>query len=87
LAKTHAWDIKTDVRKGVCFYVLIAAPKPQQLELTVSPQAAATEETYSSVALIAGAGGHARGDGPFVSKLGSFGRTTSDKILGQPTAS
>jgi hypothetical protein len=27
------WDIKTDVRSGVCFYVLIVAPKPQQLEL------------------------------------------------------
>jgi hypothetical protein len=28
------WNIKTDVCNGVCFYVLVAAPKAQQLTLT-----------------------------------------------------
>jgi hypothetical protein len=26
------WDIKTDVRNRVCFYILIAAPKAEQLQ-------------------------------------------------------
>ena len=27
------WDIKTDVRRGVCFYVFISKPAAQQLAL------------------------------------------------------
>ena len=31
--RKEGWDIKTDVRQGVCFYVLIRKPAAQQLAL------------------------------------------------------
>jgi hypothetical protein len=31
--RKEGWDIKTDVRQGVCWYVLTAAPRAEQLSL------------------------------------------------------
>lgn len=49
--RAEGWDIKTDIRDGVCWYVLVAAPQPKTLEMKLlTPAAAPTSVTIKAAA-------------------------------------